>query len=207
MVNGLYNTWHIHYITIGFSHQLCYMFQSNQSNESMSMSCTRNKHLPTLKNVIVALPQVEFVLLVTKAGATWEAAKNWGVPCLHEEWIGMCCLERVLDLDENDINFIKFWSIIIHPYIFDGLDSYSGPKDPKTTGVAEVFVAKTVPMLESPSLKVWPTFDSEATASRQETRALTFNLMTLGAACVTGSCRDCRDRLDAADSSLTGGGF
>ena len=66
------NTLHIHYITIGFSHQLCYMFQSHQSNESMSMSCTRKKHLPTLKNVIVALPQVEFVLLVTKAGATWE---------------------------------------------------------------------------------------------------------------------------------------
>lgn len=107
MVNGLYNTLHIHYITIGFSHQLCYMFQSNQSNESISMSCmTRKKHLPTLKNVIVALPQVEFVLLVTKAGATWEAAKNWGVPCLHEEWIGMCCLERVLDLDEIDINIL-----------------------------------------------------------------------------------------------------
>jgi len=32
--------------------------------------------------------------------------KNWGVACLHEEWIGMCCLERVLDLDENDIKIL-----------------------------------------------------------------------------------------------------
>ena len=197
------NTLHIHYITIGFSHQLCYMFQSHQSNESISMSCTRKKHLPTLKNVIVALPQVEFVLLVTKAGATWEEKIGASHVCMKNGlecavWSEFWILMKMTS---------KFWSIIIHPYIFDGLDCYSGPKDPKTTGVAEVFVAETVPMLESPSLKVWPTFDSEATASRQETRALTFNLMTLGAACVTGSCRDCRDRLDAADSSLTGGGF
>ena len=33
--------------------------------------CLRKKHLPTLKNVIVALPQVEFVLLVTKAPWRW----------------------------------------------------------------------------------------------------------------------------------------
>ena len=41
----------------------------NPSNESINVASLRKKHLPTLKNVIVALPQVEFVLLVTKAMA------------------------------------------------------------------------------------------------------------------------------------------
>ena len=43
------------------------MFQFIGGCEIRSFSLVhRKKYLPTLKNVIVALPQVEFVLLVTK---------------------------------------------------------------------------------------------------------------------------------------------
>ena len=107
------------------------------------------------------------------AGRTCLVSSNdWGAPCLHEEWIGMC-LERVLDLfDENDINIYIY--IYTHTYqymhhqsssIHPRWDSYSGPSH-------QVSGACSVPTFQTPG--------APTAAVRQETRALTFNLMTLG---------------------------